>query len=572
MNHNLCVVIPLYKQLEAIEATLTDIERLGLDSIVVDDGNEPDLRERLQKITSQFHHTVLHSLDSNQGKGGAVMAGLKLAHQMGYTHALQIDADGQHDRSQIPAMRDLSLANPEAIVLGQPVYDASANKFRVACRYLNAFWVNVQLFSFSAPDAMCGFRVYPLAATCTLLNRVRLGRRMDFDIEVLIRLIRDGVPVVKHPTKVIYHTDSQSNFQYVPDNYLIVKMHVKLLLEALHALVFRRSHPKRSKTDPQHWAEVEELGFTSGIRFLVWSYRFFGAGVFKAILWPVIVYYFQTNQRARQASLEYLQRVYRAGSDHPEMAAEPGPRTVFKHFLEFGYFNLDRIASWFGAVKLTDLDFVQKDEFLGFVQQGKGALLISSHLGNIEMCRALITQYPRVKFHVIMHTAHADKFNSVLKEINSQSDLRVIQVGDIGPETATFLHERIEAGEYIVILGDRTPVHSQGRVSEVEFLGDRTFFPQGPYLLAHLLGCPVFTMFCLKESGRYRLYIEPFAERIRLARKDRERSLQAQAQRYADILQHYCLKEPLQWFNFYDFWSADTSARLEDKRDEIKAS
>ena len=572
MKHKLCVVIPLYKQLEAIEATLADIQAMGLPCYVIDDGNEQDVYDRLFEITERYPNTTLFSLMANQGKGGAVIAALRLLNHLGFTHALQIDADGQHDRSQIPVMCDLSLANPEAVVLGQPVYDASANKFRVACRHLNHFWVNVQLMSLDAPDAMCGFRVYPLASTCAILERVKVGRRMDFDIEILIRLIRHGVPVVKHPTKVIYHTESQSNFQYVHDNYLIVKMHVKLLLEAAHSLLPGSSRKRDKRPDSKHWAEVEELGFTSGIRFLVWSYRFFGAGVFKAILWPVIVYYFQTNQRARQASLEYLERVYRTGSEHPEMAAKPGPRTVFKHFLEFGYFNLDRIASWFGAVKLTDLDFVQKDEFLSFVESGKGALLISSHLGNIEMCRALITQYPQVKFHVIMHTAHADMFNSVLKEINSQSDLRVIQVGDIGPETATFLHERIEAGEYIVILGDRTPVHSQGRVSEVEFLGDKTFFPQGPYLLAHLLGCPVFTMFCLKESGRYRLYIEPFAERIRLARKDRERSLQAQAQRYADILQHYCLKEPLQWFNFYDFWSADTSARLEDKRDEIKAS
>lgn len=572
MKHSLCVVIPLYKQLEAIAGTLREVEAQGLPCFVIDDGNEASVRERLIGIVAQRSNTYLHSLPSNQGKGGAVIAGLRLAREQGFTHALQVDADGQHDLTELPVFWELSRKNPDALVAGQPVYDASANRLRVVARHLTHFLVKIQTLCLTAPDTMCGYRVYPLESTCALLERVNVGRRMDFDIEIMVRLIWEGVPIVKQYTKVIYPEGGQSNFNYLHDNILISKMHAKLVLGMLARFPGRLVRDRRRSSDSRHWAELEELGFTWGIRFLVWSYRLFGPNVFKAMLWPVIAYYFTCNTRARLASADYLKRVYLSGSSHPDLAVKPNWRTGFKHFLQFGYSNLDRLASWFGTAKLTDLDFVQKEEFFRFYSEGRGALLISSHLGNIEMCRALITQYPNIKFHVIMHTGHAAMINSVLKEINEQADLRVIEVANIGPETATFLKERVDAGEYVVILGDRTPVHSEGRISAVEFLGGTTYFPQGPYLLGHLLGCPVFTMFCLKESGRYRLYIEKFAERIRLSRKTRESDLQSWAQAYADILEQYCLREPLQWFNFYDFWAKDAPVAVADELDEVKAS
>ena len=214
-------------------------------------------------------------------------------------------------------------------------------------------------------------------------------------------------------------------------------------------------------------------------------------------------------------------------------------------------------------MKLTDLEFEQKDEFLELHAQRRGAVIISSHLGNIEMCRALVTQFPDIKMHILMHTQHAGKFNAMMKEINQDADLGIIQVNKIGPETALFLKERVDRGEYVVILGDRTPVRARDRVCEVEFLGERTYFPQGPYVMAHVLACPVYVMFCLAEGDVYRLYMEKFADEIRLARKNREQQLQKLAQRYADVLEGYCLKEPLQWFNFYDFWANSDGADAE---------
>jgi predicted LPLAT superfamily acyltransferase len=395
---------------------------------------------------------------------------------------------------------------------------------------------------------------------------------MDFDIEIMVRLIWEGVPVVKHYTKVIYPEGGHSNFDYLHDNVLITKMHTKLVLGMLARLPSRLFRGADRRDDEAHWSEIQEVGAVWPMRLLVWSYRVFGSGFFRAVMWPVAGYYYVTHKKARQASRDYLEKVYRSGSRHPALKSEPNWRTSFRHILTFAHSNVDRVASWMGQMKLTDLHFEQKDEFLELHNRRQGAVLVSSHLGNIEMCRALITQFPGVKMHILMHTQHAGMFNKVLREINEKADLGIIQVNRIGPETALFLKERVEQGEYVVILGDRTPVRARERVSKVEFLGKTTVFPQGPYVMAHLLDCPVYVMFCLAEEGGYRLYMEKFAERIKLARKDRETQLQALAQRYADILEQYCLREPLQWFNFYDFWHLDGSDGSQNERYEDKAS
>ena len=572
MSHRLCVIVPLYKQLEAIEVTLETVQSYGLPCLLVDDGNEPKVRDVLTTLVEQFPQTQLHSLASNQGKGGAVMAGFQKARELGYTHALQVDADGQHDLSQIPKFQELSCQHPEALVAGQPVFDESVNKLRYYSRQLTHGLVKLQTLSWGAPDTMCGYRVYPLEACCQLLDRVQVGRRMDFDIEIMVRLIWAGVPVIKHNTKVIYPEGGQSNFDYVADNVLITKMHLKLLMGMLASLPSRLLGGKKSKQGPQtHWSEIQEVGAIWPMRLLVWSYKLFGRGFFRAIMWPIIAYYHQTHHKARRASQQYLRKIYQRGSEHPEFAKEPGWRTSFKHLLEFGYSNVDRVASWTGQMRLEELHFEQKDEFLELHSQGQGAIIISSHLGNIEMCRALITQFPGVKMHILMHTQHAGKFNQILKELNEESDLGIIQVNEIGPETALFLKDRIERGEYVVILGDRTPVKSRQRVTSVEFLGETAQFPQGPYVMAHVLDCPVYVMFCLAEHGRYCLYMEKFADRIRLPRKNRNEQIRTWVQKYAKVLEKYCLRQPLQWFNFYDFWATEDRAESGNREYANKA-
>jgi predicted LPLAT superfamily acyltransferase len=158
-----------------------------------------------------------------------------------------------------------------------------------------------------------------------------------------------------------------------------------------------------------------------------------------------------------------------------------------------------------------------------------------------------------------VHTKHAEKFNRLLSRYNPDSALNLLQVTDINAATAMLLAEKIEHGELVIIAADRTPVGG-GRVAQVNFLGAPASLPQGPFVLAGLLKCPVYSLFCLKQGNKHRIIFEHFGDDLSWSRNSREQTIQQHAQRYAERLQHYCLQAPLQWFNFYDFW-ADESLR-----------
>jgi predicted LPLAT superfamily acyltransferase len=184
---------------------------------------------------------------------------------------------------------------------------------------------------------------------------------------------------------------------------------------------------------------------------------------------------------------------------------------------------------------------------------------VGAHLGNLEVCRALAEIGEKVTMNVLVHTKHAEDFNRLLGEAGA-TNLRLIQVSELDPVIMLQLHERLERGEWLAIAGDRVPLHG-GRSVTVDFLGYPAKFPQGPWLLAGLLKCPVNLLLCLKKpDGDYRLTLEPFADAITWKRSDREQVIHQWASRYAERLSHYCLQAPQQWFNFYPFWKTDDDA------------
>ncbi|MEX1032911.1 MAG: hypothetical protein WDZ30_06090 [Cellvibrionaceae bacterium] len=301
----------------------------------------------------------------------------------------------------------------------------------------------------------------------------------------------------------------------------------------------------------QHWSEINEATSVAGIRFLFFVYRSLGRGFFYLFLLPVILYYFCFQPRARRASRGYLQRI-RANGGIPEQASLW--LWSIKHFFQFGSGLLDKLAVWSGVLSLADVHYQRYREFLNLVESGHGCLVIASHLGNIEVSRVLADTHKRFKLNILVHTKHAENFNRLLKEMDEASCLNLMQVTEITPATAVMLNEKVQAGEIVVIAGDRTPVTGGQRQSDVEFLGDCALMPQGPYILASILQCPVYLIFCLRSKSGYRVIIEPFAELIRLSRKSRDTELAQWAQQFADRLAFYAVQYPLQWFNFYDFW------------------
>ena len=230
--HKPCAVIPVYNHERAVPAVVADLLRAGLPCVLVDDASSPACAEVLQQLATQADiHLV--SLPVNQGKGGAVMAGLRAAAQLGFSHALQVDADGQHDLGDVARFLALSRQHPEALVCGYPQYDASVPKGRLYARYLTHVWVWINSLSLQIPDSMCGFRVYPLPPVLAVIDSARIGKRMDFDSDILVRLAWRNQPMQWLPTKVNYPLDGVSHFRMFHDNVLISSMHTRLFFGML---------------------------------------------------------------------------------------------------------------------------------------------------------------------------------------------------------------------------------------------------------------------------------------------------------------------------------------------------
>lgn len=229
-----CVLIPVYDHEHAIGAVVGAVLAHGVHCILIDDGSAAGCARVLDALAAAHPESVtLVRHAQNQGKGGAVITGFRQAAQDGFTHALQIDADGQHRAADIPCFLDLARAHPDAIIAGCPVYDESVPALRLYARYLTHVWVWINTLSFAIRDSMCGFRAYPLAPVMRLIAREKVGRRMNFDTDIIVRLFWDGVPVHNLPTGVSYPTDGVSHFRGFLDNVLISRMHATLFFGML---------------------------------------------------------------------------------------------------------------------------------------------------------------------------------------------------------------------------------------------------------------------------------------------------------------------------------------------------
>lgn len=232
MPFQLIVLIPVYDHEAAIGALVQRVLALALPCLLVDDGSHAACACALDRL-AQSPGVHLLRLPQNRGKGGAVMAGLREAARLGATHALQIDADGQHDPGDIPAFVADARHAPNAVICGRSDYDASVPKARLYGRYLTHVWVWINTLSLQLRDTMCGFRVYPLASALVVLEQEKLGSRMDFDTEILVRLCWRGVRMIQRKTRVTYPKDGVSHFHVWRDNWRISVMHARLFLGML---------------------------------------------------------------------------------------------------------------------------------------------------------------------------------------------------------------------------------------------------------------------------------------------------------------------------------------------------
>lgn len=290
-----CVLIPCYNHGAMMPQVLARLQPFGLPCIVVDDGSDADTQRTLERLAAETANLTLLRLAENAGKGAAVIRGLQAAAQAGFTHAVQVDADGQHAIEDIPTLLERAQAHPEALISGQPIYDDSIPRSRLYGRWVTHVWVWVETLSFRLKDSMCGFRVYPVAPTLSLAQRVTLGKRMDFDTEVMVRLWWQGNDSYFVPTRVTYPADGLSHFDALKDNCRISLMHTRLffgMLPRIPSLLFRRASP--------HWARQDEVKGLWGMRIMLLVWRLLGRNAFALLLYPVIGAYWLSAFRCAE--------------------------------------------------------------------------------------------------------------------------------------------------------------------------------------------------------------------------------------------------------------------------------
>lgn len=231
-----CVLIPVYNHEQPLPAIVARLADFKLNCILVDDGSRPDCAAVINGLADQYAWVDAVRLEVNRGKGGAVKTGIRYAHDLGYSHAVQIDADGQHDLDDLPKFIVAAAAQPQALILGQPIFDASIPKLRYYARYLTQIWVVINTLSLQIRDSMCGYRVYPLEDCARLIQTTVLEERMAFDVEILVRLYWQGLTIVSIPTRVGYPQDGVSHFRGWEDNLRISLTHARLFFGMLARL------------------------------------------------------------------------------------------------------------------------------------------------------------------------------------------------------------------------------------------------------------------------------------------------------------------------------------------------
>lgn len=240
-----CAVVPVYNHHSELPRLVRALRCQDLYVFLVDDGSGPRTRGVLDEL-ARGDGVMLIRHPRNRGKGRAVLEGIAVAAKAGFTHAVQIDADGQHDPAQAKELLALAREHPRALVSGRPRYDESVPWIRYYGRWLTHLLVWAETLSRDLTDSMCGFRVYPAAQTLAVASRETIGARMDFDTDIMVRLYLAGVAVKFVPVSVHYLADGVSHFRMLRDNLRMTWLHVRLLAGILLRLP-RRWRPRSGR-------------------------------------------------------------------------------------------------------------------------------------------------------------------------------------------------------------------------------------------------------------------------------------------------------------------------------------
>lgn len=563
---NPCLLIAIYDHGATIRRVVESVASARLPLVIVNDASNLATQEALDGIAKDFDWVEIHHHAANRGKGAALVTGYRAAAARGFTHVIQLDADAQHEAADVRRFLAAARADPDALVIGQPIFDADAPKLRLYGRKLSVGLVWLATLSRRVSDPLCGFRCVPLAPALGLLDRVSMGRRMDFEPELAVRLVWMGVRVVNLSTRVRYFPDGISHFDVVWDNLRLAWLYARLTLGMLArapALLHGRTMALR---DRSAWMGIAERGSISALLLIRWFYRRFGRRASVALLTPIVAYFFVTARTARRASMDYLRTLWAFPGGQAALGEAPRWRHVFRHLHEFAENILDRMIAWSGDADSIHIDDQATEHLLDLIREGRGGILLGSHLGSYDMLR-MLSERTGIVLNVLMFTQHSARINAFFERLCPGLQMRLIHF-EPGSVNAVFeMKAAIDRGEFVGILGDRVWESERDRWLCLPFLGRRARFPVGALLLQGVLGCPVFLIACVRTGpGRYAASAQPFVPAGAVSRCDRAKHAEELAQRYASALEEWCLSSPYQWFNFFDFWPDDAGPSVSRDR------
>ena len=307
-----------------------------------------------------------------------------------------------------------------------------------------------------------------------------------------------------------------------------------------------------------HWADKKEVAVLSWqLRFTFFAACHFPVFLKNAFAMVITAFYFAFLKKERKASRDFLKRC----------RGKASLLDSYKHFLSFSLALMEKCYCWSGKASISQIETQRDDmdELCKGLESGEGCLMICSHLGNIEYLwssAAFNKTHVKREFEIypIADTSITPKQNYLLNRGALNSLGKIIDANSIGPETAALLSEKLSAGNIAIIAGDRISANTRNRTVPVQFLGKQAHFPFGVFALASALKVPVYFVFAMREknfsfSSACRMRVHKARNAMQGSYLDRKRKIPDLAKEFASFLEYYCLKEPMQWYNFYDFWA-----------------
>ena len=329
---------------------------------------------------------------------------------------------------------------------------------------------------------------------------------------------------------------------------------------------------EKTEETPIHWSQHKEkaAGYWH-VKLLLVLFKLFPVVILRILAFPVGFFYFLFSKRARTESKRYLQKAAPLVTQQDIAKKCRSPFGPLRHIVSFSLALVEKLQSWGGKFQFKNIHFQNDDveELIRELDNGKGVFLITSHIGNIELLRALASfnrtgLSRKTPVIAVIDTKVSEKFTRMLKELNPESSFDIINAGEIGPHTAVILEEQLANGTMVTIAGDRTAASSSanGKNFMFPFMGEPAPFSPGIFYLAVLMKAPVYFVFALRRGElsikpEYDMHVHKSTLSFECSRKERYAQSALLAQSFAELLETHCKQTPFQWYNFYDFWSKE---------------